>query len=1505
MKQLFFLFFTFCWLHAGAQGKYVDRVIEFLPAPGQFTNEGGYPAYSEGADAALMAERATAILRKNAGNTSNNMSTISLGAYGGYIILGFDHPIYNRPYAYDFKIHGNMFDGNSEPGIVMVSKDVNKNGLPDDPWYELAGSEYYSSETTHHYEIQYFRPNPLNGDVKWKDNQGREGKVLRNTYHQQTSYYPLWYAEDTLTFRGTLISLNAWNTVQPPNQYWRSEAFAWGYADNQANAGELTNFSLDWAVDVNGNPVTLDQVDFIKIYTAVIQDAGWLGETSAEFSQAEDLHPDYSFPPTFKSSVHIVTELPEAAKQAVVTDGFADFSANWDEEVLKGGFTVNSKDGIASSGLKAAGKEEGEPYLIGVCRQSNEEQPKTVVTFSDGLAHGLCGMYVNNTTETISFLQQQQLNKGDYIKLVAKGLDKEGNYTGNEVSFNLADYSFTNSVMNYSVEKWVWMELEALGSVSGIEFSLLANRPEICPDNFCMKELTISIIPIKAHPLPQTLCEAEACTLSAAFGETELTYQWYKNEKTIDGATSDTLHIAAVGLADIGNYYCIAKDPDNNHAQTNSAYVDVFEPLSVKIKGDADTLYVHVGDTVNLKTEVTGNSMLPRWSRGKTMLNTSQNPTAWSQDMTIPDFSLADQNSYHLRVSGECAASGTFAYSDTVYVKVIFEEENQPLEITRQPTDAEILYGKNGVFEIETSIPALYTWQYQKSNGTWASIDGSFANQSVNKPRLNMTASTQEAFLAPIRCMVQNEDKSITLYSDTVKVVHLQSLQFIQPASISYGATHTEFSDKMVTMEVEALDFEPSAYQWYFRASGTDDYVLLTGEIRSIYRLGTYLTASDAGQYRCEVTGPQGVSSIYYSLSVEVPIPATAIINTYTPHSRRIVGGSTVKPNGIVEEGENVYIRLDGNTTLESKWLKDGKEIEILKRNVTNNSEAEAGEYFMGKGKTSLYIKEITSEHIGTYQLVLSDGVQEWKSALIKIMINPEEPEIRTDLEPLTVNEDETFDLVADVDGKSLDITYQWHFNGNPIQGGTKSTHVTTGPDKKQYSLIAKPANSGYYYYTATTVGGAVTSKVVFVTVNPKAVITAHPADQLVLKDHTATFSIAAQGEDLSYQWLKDGVELQGETASSLTIENVDLANEGAYTCEVVEPGKLTATSGKAYLNVIERPVISGHILCNNEPNTILTVQTQYKNTPLRYQWYKNGTLLTGATSTWLTVSDVANEAYEYYCRVTNSNHNIVSETVKIVSGQAPEFTADLKEQHVAVIDDPVSLSVIGSGSAQYQWYKDGVALQDENQAALLFSAVKPDDEADYYCIIRNSCGQKASTTLRLTVNPILVESIALNESTYSLEEGEQFQLQASLLPENATNKKVLWSSNDEAIATVDQNGLVTAVEIGEATIQATAEEGGIAASCTISVLSSQTVGVESNTANTLTVYPTMTTGIIYLETSSSEEVSVIDIIGKVRMNVSLVPGKQVLNLAELLPGVYFIKTHHTTIKIILNEGVK
>ena len=99
-----------------------------------------------------------------------------------------------------------------------------------------------------------------------------------------------------------------------------------------------------------------------------------------------------------------------------------------------------------------------------------------------------------------------------------------------------------------------------------------------------------------------------------------------------------------------------------------------------------------------------------------------------------------------------------------------------------------------------------------------------------------------------------------------------------------------------------------------------------------------------------------------------------------------------------------------------------------------------------------------------------------------------------------------------------------------------------------------------------------------------------------------------------------------------------------------------------------------------------------------------------------------------------------------------------------------------------------------------------------------SSNGKTAGCTVTVKQKEIAITGISLNKSTTSLTEGESETLTATITPSNATgDKTVKWSSSNEAVATVDSNGKVTAKKAGTAVITATSSNGKTA-SCTVTV---------------------------------------------------------------------------------------
>lgn len=90
---------------------------------------------------------------------------------------------------------------------------------------------------------------------------------------------------------------------------------------------------------------------------------------------------------------------------------------------------------------------------------------------------------------------------------------------------------------------------------------------------------------------------------------------------------------------------------------------------------------------------------------------------------------------------------------------------------------------------------------------------------------------------------------------------------------------------------------------------------------------------------------------------------------------------------------------------------------------------------------------------------------------------------------------------------------------------------------------------------------------------------------------------------------------------------------------------------------------------------------------------------------------------------------------------------------------------------------------------------------------------------------PISVSSISLNPSNVNGKEGEQIQITVTVLPEDATNKEIVWSSSNENVATVNDSGLISLIGNGTAVITVSAsDESGVSAECAVIV--TETTGI-------------------------------------------------------------------------------
>ena len=137
-------------------------------------------------------------------------------------------------------------------------------------------------------------------------------------------------------------------------------------------------------------------------------------------------------------------------------------------------------------------------------------------------------------------------------------------------------------------------------------------------------------------------------------------------------------------------------------------------------------------------------------------------------------------------------------------------------------------------------------------------------------------------------------------------------------------------------------------------------------------------------------------------------------------------------------------------------------------------------------------------------------------------------------------------------------------------------------------------------------------------------------------------------------------------------------------------------------------------------------------------------------------------------------------------------------------------------------------------------------------------------------MDAVLVAEIQLNCNEFVLAVGDTFQLTAEILPANVTDPTIVWSSSDETVATVDENGLVTGVAGGFATITVTSADGNAMATADVEVK--------------------INTGIEDVTVDGTADIEVYNAAG-VKMGTSL---------HNLVPGVYFVRQGTKVTKVVV-----
>lgn len=160
--------------------------------------------------------------------------------------------------------------------------------------------------------------------------------------------------------------------------------------------------------------------------------------------------------------------------------------------------------------------------------------------------------------------------------------------------------------------------------------------------------------------------------------------------------------------------------------------------------------------------------------------------------------------------------------------------------------------------------------------------------------------------------------------------------------------------------------------------------------------------------------------------------------------------------------------------------------------------------------------------------------------------------------------------------------------------------------------------------------------------------------------------------------------------------------------------------------------------------------------------------------------------------------------------------------------------------------------------------------------------------------DPILVTGVSLEPQEALLKVGETIELEATVSPQNADDKRVEWISSDENVATV-QAGVVTAVATGTAVVRVTTVDGGYTATCTVTVSAAPTSIDNVSGGNNVSLVDDY----LHLELQKPQIVYIFNVSGKVCDVVQSQSGLNTVSMQKYPAGIYFVRMENKVVKVV------
>lgn len=847
---------------------------------------------------------------------------------------------------------------------------------------------------------------------------------------------------------------------------------------------------------------------------------------------------------------------------------------------------------------------------------------------------------------------------------------------------------------------------------------------------------------ISAQPQSQTGTIGQPVTFSVtAAGTPAPTYQWSKDNNPITGATNATYTIAVAQATDAGSYTVAVHNSAgtivSNAAVLNFPTLPSFttQPVSQAVTAGLSATFTSAATGVPAPTY--------QWNKNGVPVTGATNAS-----YVITSVQPADAANYTVTATNSVGSTGSNVAALTV---------NTSPTITTQPAAQAVTAGSSATFVVvATGTPApTYVWK-KDGNPVSGATNSTLILSSV---QASDTGNYTVTVTNTLGSVVSNA-AALTVYSPPAIVTQPQPVT----VPVGTGATFT----------VVASGFPAPTYQWTRNGSpisgatntsftiaspqlsdAANYAVTVTNFLSSVASNSVALTVTSAPQI---ATQPASVavnlgSTASFTVTVTAVPAATyqwlkngaaitgATNSTYTIASAQLsdAGNYTVNAtNSLGTASSNVAtlsINLAPAITTQPTDVTVVAGASATLSVVATGAPAPAfqwnlnGQPISGATSASYTIPAAAAADAGSYTVTISNTLGSLTSnAATVTVVSPPTITFQPVGGTVTVKTAYTLSVVASGSG----ITYQWAKDGVNISGAT-------GP---VYNIgFAQATDAGSYTVTVTNAAGTVTSNAAAIAVVAEGapVITAQPLNQVAAVGGSAAFGVDATGAPPpTYQWNKGGTAISGATNAVYVLNPVQDADYGVYTVTLTNSVG-TTTSNPAVLSPPAAPSIATQPLSQTTATggtVTFTVVANGMPAPA-YQWNKNGAVITGATSTFYTITGAqASDAGTYTVTITNTAGTITSNGATLGVISAPAITTQPAAQ-TALVGSPATFTVVATGTPApvYLWNKNGVAIPGATNSIYTIPAVAASDAGNYSVTVSNSVGSVTSNTVALTTS--------------------------------------------------------------------------------------------------------------------------------------------------------------------------